>query len=561
MPSTALSFLKRRIAGLLRPSSISSSISSSSRAIVTITSQHDVDNAQTANFNPNAPRNSHSPKRSKILRNLLLPWKKKPSHKLPAQVPLQQPEDPEAALQDSSQPLQAIHRSQREHQHRILSRRSSGITVGTDCYSPMDTHSESSVPSPRSPVFRYRMLYGPSIENIENMGEAHHPGDEYDHHHLLTSEDEFVKELDKELAQASIHVMKKRNAKQLRLRLSIEGACPGSSSIGSSAPSTPISVVRCKTSRGTYDASCPSSPTTPTSSRYFLRCKTSRGTYDASGPSTPTTLTSAHSFLSSSLPLKSPGLSHRFSSKVAPSPSAPRHVSPKPPPLSRLTSFSDLQDLQGSIMLTKEHIEHIRRIENRLCVLENSATRVTSSEPEQQLQNHHQPVFDHTSTSTPVREEPIMSRPQQPLRIKPSLTRRVDNSYDFRTRVLQQRRISAIDKSDCQSPTISSFHDATVSRSFSFHDWGSRWRYTAATAAAAVTRPSRHNGEKPPDKTEQLLEQVKERVMSRIGLESALWETEALLRQYETLVVQGWELKPDSLRTNAAATTAVAGKE
>ncbi|KAF9146018.1 hypothetical protein BGX30_005114 [Mortierella sp. GBA39] len=456
---------------------------------------------------PNTPPNNHSPdnhspKRSKILRNLHLPWKKKKlPHKLPAQVSLQQHEDSEAAFQDSLQSLQDIHGRHYEHQHRrILSRRSSGITVGTDCHSLMDAHSEFSVLSPRSPVFRYRMLYGPSIENIENIGETHHPDDEYDHHHLFTSEDEFVKEMDKELAQARVHVMKKRNAKQLRLRLSIEGARPGSGSIVSIAPSTPVSV--------------------------------------------------------------SPGFSQRFSSKVAPSPSPSRHASPKPPPLSRLASFSGLQNHEGPIMLTKKHIEHIRRIENRLQVLENSAPHIASSEPEQQLQKQCQPVVDHTPTPTPVREESTTSCHQQHLRTKPSHIRRVDTPNDFRTHMLRQRRISAIDRTDCQSPTSPSFPEAAASRSFSFHDWGSRWSYTAATAAAAaVTRASRHSHKEPTDRTEQLLEKVKERVASRIRLESALWETEALLRQYETLVVQDWELKLDSLRTNATATAAVAGQE
>ncbi|KAG9065588.1 hypothetical protein KI688_001877 [Linnemannia hyalina] len=504
--------------------------------------------------------------RSKFLKNLRLPWKKKKlPHKLPAQISLQQLKDPEAAFQDPLQPLQAIHGRHYEHQHRrILSRCSSGITVGTDYHSLMDAHSEFSVLSPRSPVFRYRMLYGPSIENIENMGEIHHPDDKYEHHHLLTAEDEFVKEMDKELAQASVHVMKKRNAKQLRLRLSIEGIRPGSGSIVSTAPSTPVSIIRCKTSRGTYDASCLSSPTTPTSSRSFLRCKTSRGTYDASVPPTPTTPTSARSFLSSSLSLKSPGFSQRFSNKVAPSPSPSRHASPKPPPLSRLASFSGLQNHEGPIMLTKKHIEHIRRIENRLHVLENSAPHVASSESEQQLQKQCQPIIDHTLTPTPVREEPTTSRHQQHLRTKSSLIRRVDPPYDFRTRMLQQRRISAIGRTDCQSPTSPSFPDSALSRPFSFHDWGSRWSCTAATAAAAataVTRASRHSHEEPADRTEQLLEKVKERVASRIRLESALWETEALLRQYETLVVQDWELRLDSLRTNATATAAVTGQE
>ncbi|KAF9547437.1 hypothetical protein EC957_008447 [Mortierella hygrophila] len=518
------------------------------------------------NTSPNnhSPDN-HSPKRSTILKNLRLPWKKKKlPHKLPAQVSLQQHEDPEVAFQDSLQPLQAIHGRHYEHQHRrILSQRSSGITMGTDCHSMIDAHSEFSLLSPRSPVFRYRMLYGPSIENIENMGETHHPDDKYGHHHLLTSEDEFIKEMDKELAQATVHVMKKRNAKQLRLCLSIEGARPGSGSIVSTAPSTPVSVVRCKTSRGTYNASCLSSPTTPTSSRSFLRCKTSRGTYDAFGPPTPTPPTSVRSLLSSSLPLKSPDFSQRFSSKVAPSPSPSRHASPKPPPLSRLASFSSLQNYEGPIMLTKKYIEHMRRIENRLHVLENSAPHVASSVSEQQLQKQCQPVIDHTPTPTPVREEPTTSRHQQHLRIKPSLIRRVDTSYDFRTHMLQQRRISAIDRTDCQSPTSSSFPDAAASRSFSFHDWGSRWSFTAATAAtaAAVTRASRHSHEESTDGTEQLLEKVKERVAGRIRLESALRETEALLRQYKTLVVQDWELKLDSLRTNGTATAAVTGQE
>lgn len=554
MPSITFSFLKRQIAGLFRPSSSSSS--SSSRTITTNTSQHDVDTTQTANIKPSAPPNNHSLKRSKILKNMRLPWKKKkPSHKLPVQEPLQQHEDPEAAFQDSPQPPQAIHGLHHEHQHRrILSRRSSGITVGADCHSLIDTHSEFSVPSPCSPVFRYRMLYGPSIENIENMGEAHYSEGENGNHHLLTSEDEFIKALDKELAQASIHVMKKRNAKQLRLRLSIEGACPGSGGIAFSAPSTPASVVRCKTSRGTYDASCPSSPATPTSSRSFLRCKASRGAYGAFVPSTSTTPTSARSFLSLSWPLKSPDFSQRFSSKVAPSPSPSRHASPKPPSLSRLASFSDLQGHQGPIMLTKKHVEYMRRFQNRLRVLEYSAPRIASNEPEQQLQ----PVIAPTLTYTPIREEPTTSRHQQPLHTKPSIIKRVDTPYDIRTHMLQQRRISAIDRTDCQSPTSCSFPDAEASRSSSFHNWGSRWSYTAATTAP---KPSQHNSEEPTDRTVQLLEQVKERVTSRIRLESALWETEALLRQYETLVVQDWELKLDNPRKNAAITAAVAGQE
>ncbi|KAF9140804.1 hypothetical protein BG015_001512 [Linnemannia schmuckeri] len=567
MPSTAFSSLKRRIVLLFSPSS------SSSRTNTTATEQQGVDTAQTVNNKPNVSTSKPSPKRPKILKNLRLPWKsRKPSSKLPAQVPQQQPQDRQVAFQDFPKPVQAIHEP---HQHRrILSRRSSGFTVGTDCHSLMDTHSEFSVPSPCSPVFRYRMLYGPSIENIENINQARYADNDHDHHNLFTSEDEFIKELDKELARASVHVMKKRNAKQLRLRLSIEGARPSSGSIGSSALSTPVSVVRCKTSRGTYDASFPSSPTTPTSNRSFLRCKAFRGTYDASGLSSPTTPTSARSFLSLSTPLKSPGFSQRFSSKVAPSPSSSRHASPKPPSLVRLTSFSDLQDHQGPFALTKKHIEHIQRIENRLRVLESSALQPALSEPKQQLQQQ-QPFINHTSTSIPTQhhgqtlsEEQTTSRHKQSLRTKPSLIRRVDIGCDYRTRILQPRRISATARTGYQSSASSSFHHAAAPRPFSFHDWGSRWSHSAASdavSAATVIRPSRHNGGESTDRTERLLEQVKERVASRIMLESALWETEALLRQYETLVVQDWELKLDNLckstTISAAAAPDAAGQE
>ncbi|KAF8939705.1 hypothetical protein BGZ47_008075 [Haplosporangium gracile] len=578
MPSTAFSSLKRRIASLFSPSSsfFKTNTTATEQQDDDVTEQQGVDTAQTANNKPNVPTNKPSPKCPKILKNLRLPWKnRKPSNKLPVQVPQQQPQDLQVALQDPPQPVQAIHGPKYEHQyHHILSRRSSGITLGTDCYSLMDTYSEFSVPSSCSPDFRYRMLYGPSIENIENIGQAHYSNNDHDHHNLLTSEDEFINELDKELAQASIHAMKNRNAKQLRLRLSIDGARPGSGSVGSSVPSTPVSVVRCKTSRGTYGASFPSSPTTPTSNRSFLRCKTFRGTYDASGLSSPTTPTSARSFLSSSMPLKSPGFSQRFSSKVAPSPSPSRHASPKPPSLVRLSSFSDLQDYLGPFVLTKEHIEHIRRIENRLRVLESSAPRPALSEPKQQLQQQ-QPFINQTSTSAPTQhhgqtlsEEQTASRHQQSPRIKPNPIKRVDIGCDYRVRLLQPRRISATARTDFQSPINSSFHHAAAPRSFSFHDRGSRWSHSAATdavSAATVTRPSRHNGKESTDMTERLLEQIKERVASRIRLESALWETEVLLRQYETLVVQDWELKLGNLcksttTTAAFVATAAAGQ-
>ncbi|KAF9094501.1 hypothetical protein BGX23_002006 [Mortierella sp. AD031] len=249
-----------------------------------------------------------------------------------------------------------------------------GITVGTDNHSLMDAQSEFSVSLPLSPVYRYRMHYGSSIENIENMGKAPH----YPDHPTATAsaaapacasfssddpvEVQYIQELDKEMAQASIRVTKKRLSK--RFHLNLNGCSHPSASTVSSTPSSPVSVVRCKTSRGTYDASNPSTPTTPTSTRSFL----------------------------SSMPLKSPTFSQLFSTKVAPS----RQASPKP--FSRPESFHNLQ-------------EH---------------------------------PFDDQS-----------------------------------------------------------------------------------------------------DRTEQ--EQVKERVVSRMRLESALWEIEALLRQYETLVVQDWGLKFDHL--------------
>lgn len=583
MAPTAFSILKRRVAALFNPSSSSSSISRTNTT--TITEQQPVDTAQAAN-KPNISDGDPPLKRSEFLKNLRLPWKKKkPSSTLPAQVSRQEFQDLVIASQDPPQPVQVIHGPHHEHQHHfILSRRSSGITVGTDRHSLGDAHSEFSVPSPCSPDFRYRMLYGPSIENIENMREVYQPNDDDEddyHHRLLASEDEFIKELDKELAQASIHIMKKRKSKQLRIRLSIEGARPDMCSIVSSTPSTPVSVVRCKTSRGTYDiSSYSSSPTTPTSSRSFFRCKTSRGTYDASGSSSPTTPTSARSVLSSSMPLRSSGFSQRFSSKVAPSLSPSRHASPKLSPVARPTNFSDVQDYHGPVMLIKEHIEHIKRIESRLSVLMNLAPRLTSGEPEQQSspqqyhqylkqqQSQQQFIVDHTLTSMPtqhrqetVGEEPATSH-QQCLRAKPSLIRRVGTEYDHRTGIQQRRRISAVDRTDCQSPT--GLPHTVKPRSFSPHDWYLRWNYSAATAvgnlnhsstaalaataAAAVTRPSQHSnnnnnlyGREPIDRTEHLLGQVKERVASRMKLESALWETEVLLRQYETMVVQDWE--------------------
>ncbi|KAG0282757.1 hypothetical protein BGZ96_000144 [Linnemannia gamsii] len=574
MPSTVFSTLKRRVAALFNPSSSSSSTSITNTT--TITEQQAVDTAQTAN-KPNIPAGNPSPKRSKILKNLRLPWKKKSSNASPAQVFRQEVQDLVVAFQDSPQPVQVIHEPHYEHQHHlILSRRSSGISADTDRHSQWDAHSEFSIPSPRSPDFRYRMLYGPSIENIENMREAHQPNNdnEYDYHHrLLASEDEFVKELDKEMV----------------------GARPDFSSTASSTPSTPVSVVRCKTSRGTYDNSCPSPPTTPTSSRSILRCKTSRGTYDASGSSSPTTPTSTRSALSSSMPFRSSGVSQRFSSKVAPSSSRSRHASPKLSPSARLTSFSDVQGYQDPVMFIKEHIEHIQQIKSRLRILINSAPHFALGEPEQQpslqqypqnlkQQQAQQPsIVDHTVTSTStqhcrktVGEEPATSH-QQRLRAKPSLIRRVDTEYDHGIRMQQRRRISAVDRTDCQSPTDLSH--TVEPRSFSLHGWGLRWNYSAATAAgnlnlssttaltataaAAVTRPSQHSNNnnfhsrEPIERTRCLLEQVKERVASRMKLEAALWETEALLRQYETLVVQDWELKVGNF-VNSTFTTAAA---
>ncbi|KAF9134409.1 hypothetical protein BGW39_007161 [Mortierella sp. 14UC] len=325
----------------------------------------------------------------------------------------------------------------------------------------MDAQSMFSVPcTPQSPLFRYRMHYGPSIENIENMGEVVCQADNH------SSQDEYIQELDKEMAQASIRVMKKRQRKQLRLRLSIDGARPGgglNGSVVSSSPSTPVSVVRCKTSRGTYNAasSGPSSPSTPSSARsYFLRCKAARGTYDNSGLPSPTTPTSARSLLSSRS-LKSPTFPQRFSNRVAPSAAPSRHASPKPdpplaPPVTRLNSFADLKDVEEPVMLTKEHIEHIRRIESRLQVLENSTPHLASKESEQQLlkrqslppQRQQQqaivtdakPARENTSTNT--------QQQQQQLRTKPSMIRRVDAGFIDPRIVHMQMRMSAINRTD-----------------------------------------------------------------------------------------------------------------
>ncbi|KAF9100895.1 hypothetical protein BGX29_006151 [Mortierella sp. GBA35] len=402
----------------------------------------------------------------------------------------------------------------------------------------MDAQSEFSVSLPLSPVYRYRMHYGSSIENIENMGKAPHYPDHPTPAAAATAsaaapacasfssddpvEVQYIQELDKEMAQASIRVTKKRLSK--RFHLNLNGCSHPSASTVSSTPSSPVSVVRCKTSRGTYDASNPSTPTTPTSTRSFL----------------------------SSMPLKSPTFSQLFSTKVAPS----RQASPKP--FSRPESFHNLQGHQGPIMLTKEHIEHIRRIESRLCVLEKSVPRPEQHHrdvkqdqppsPQHQLQHtvHDHPTTPHQLTTTDNTDY----IQQQQLRTKRSSIRRIGaGGSDLRTSHVQ-RRISAIDRTDCQSPP--GFFNC-VPQSYSFHDWSTIGWDRPISAGAGIQEPSssllsrqqEHPFDDQSDRTEQ--EQVKERVVSRMRLESALWEIEALLRQYETLVVQDWGLKFDHL--------------
>ncbi|KAF9905170.1 hypothetical protein EC991_001932 [Linnemannia zychae] len=444
------------------------------------------------------------------------------------------------------------------------------------------------------------MHYGPGIENIENMGEVVCQADSH------SSQDEYIQELDKEIAKASIRVMKKHQQKQLRLRLSIDGARPGGSlngSVVSSTTSTPVSTARCKTSRGTYEtaSSGPSTPGTPSSARsYFFRCKTARGTYSNSGLPSPTTPNSTRSFLSS-LSLKSPTFPHRFSNKVAPSISAsaaPPHYATAGPrlplaPVTQLNNFTNPMDTEGPVMFTKKHMEYIRRIESRLKLLENSATHLALKENEQQLlkrrslpsqQQQQQTVIADT---IPIIEDISTNQQQQRLRTKPSMIRRVDAGFIDPRNARMQKRMSAIDRTDFQSPTGFSHTSPAPPRAYSFHDWASKWSYptsaetidfssggtqpspsSAATLEATARlspRNSSHvlcsnsdNQHKQQqkytiDRTEHLLEHVNERASSKLRLGMALWEMETLLRQYETLVVQDFQLKLDNLRTSAAA--------
>ncbi|KAG0374687.1 hypothetical protein BGX24_010084 [Mortierella sp. AD032] len=538
MPSTPFSSFKRRVVTFF---------SSSANSYATNSTKQQQSTNIIGNKSPSDVPTYHPPKGFKMrFKNLRLPWtKKKRSSKSSLDIAaLFQDLPPPAVTQEmdtsGSRPA-AIFFQPHYYRQPALSHRSSGITVGTDNHSLMDAQSMFSDPcTPQSPIFRYRMHYGPRIENIENMGEVCQADS-----HL--PQDEYIQELDKEMAQASIRVMKRRQRKQLRLRLSIDGARPGGSGCGSvvsSTPSTPVSV----TARGTYGSTgMPSSPASPTSARSFLSSKS----------------------------LKSPTFQQRFSSRVAPSPSAPAsppsHASPKPPPPSRLTSAADLKDPQGPIVLTKEHIEYIRRIESRLRVLENSVPRPVSKECEKKLQQkklrppqppkqqqHQRATFtDSSPTSdgiTSHNQQQQQQQQQQQPRTKQSMVRRVAAGYiDLRTSSMHKRMSKDVDK------IASRWSYPAATRAISLSSRRASSSSSPAAALVATAKSSRRNSShmlyidgddanQTTDRTDFLLEQAKEQVASRTRMEASLWETETLLRQYDTLVVQDWRLKLNRLR-------------
>ncbi|KAG0260859.1 hypothetical protein BG011_001569 [Mortierella polycephala] len=417
-------------------------------------------------------------------------------------------------------------RNQEQHQISFLPK----ALVRGDPQNTLSSVSDSSseFQSPHSPRFRYRLHYGSHVENIENIcDDPTEPllhKDARDHTDAL-----LMQELDDEVAKTtSFWIQKKRSVRPKFHSMRGPLSCPSPSP---SIPS-PMMVTRCKTSRGKcFPTAISPTPSTPTSPRSFF-----------------------------SISLRSPALSCKFSTRVAP---ASVH---SPKDVAHTQAFKP----SGPPSISKENWQ-------RLCSINNRLGHLESSMPD--MLHLHQ---DHDKAISWLRQ-----KHQQTLKLKNSGVQGRQNKNAGHLRLSRSNIPNDSrdeERDDIRSPN--GFSDTPLTTTF--RDWSkglelSEKEQELLTKTTVTARLNNSNNASKPMTTtssaksnirplqvrklasttgdahpllvqtkraEKLLTHVKEKVENRLELENALWDADALLRRYETEVSQDWDLKFKDLCLN-----------
>ncbi|KAF9183283.1 hypothetical protein BGZ51_004139 [Haplosporangium sp. Z 767] len=416
--------------------------------------------------------------------------------------------------------------NQKQHQITFLSK----AVVKDD---PQSTHSSSSYSSsefhgPYFPRFRYRLHYGSHVENIENICDNSTEPllyiDARDHTDAL-----LMQELDDEVAKTTGSWIQKKPSVLPKLH---SMRSPLSCSSPSPSLPSPIMVARCKTSRSKcFPTAMSSAPSTPTSPRSFF-----------------------------SISLGSPALSCKFSTRVAP---APLH---SPKDVVHTQTFKP----SGPASLSNENWQRLCSINNRLGHLENSMPDM--------LRLHQ----DHDKAISWLRQ-----KNQQALKLKNGGVRRHQNKSAGHIQLSRfniPKDSKSKERNDIRSPN--GFADTPLTTTF--RDWSKGLELSdeeqelLTRTTATARRNGSNNASKPmtttspmksnirplqvrksvsiprdahpllvqTERAERLLTHVKEKVENRLELENAIWDADALLRRYETEIVQDWDLKFKDLCLN-----------